>query len=427
MTAKPKNIKPRLLGLSPVYVGIAHAMRMMSSLAVIKLISIFTGPIGLGQLGFFMSLVSIITVFSGGGIANGVVKYVAEYKATPIKLIRFMNGAILYGGLFSASVLVVSIGFAHPLSALVFADATLWWLLPILGITQILAFVGIITVATVNGLGRQDIFAAITSVAYIGAISVSYGLISRMGVIGGALALATVAASVGCVSLIVVWRSRIRRFLRPRYHARTFRSLSRFSLMMLSAALLFPATEILIRTQIVASSGLETAGLWQGLIRLSGSYIGFFAVYLGTTFVPILSSTTSMKTSKRLVIRQLFIIGGGFAVFGMLVFGFRGQVVQLVFSLEFMQITDVIAWQILGDFFRILSYVIGFMLVAKAATKLYIMAEFFQFGLYLALASLVIMRHGDLMQITRIYAASYAIYFCFMLVLFITYTRKVAG
>jgi PST family polysaccharide transporter/antigen flippase len=410
--------------LAPVYAALAHGSRMVLTLVIIKLISVYSGPAGLAQLGFFMSIASIVAVFAGGGISNGIIKYVAEYRGSPIRLVRFLGCALLYGGLFSLLFLGLSLIFASNLSEMVFEDVALWWVMPIFGLAQLLAFIGVMTVSFFNGVGRQGTFAWITILANLGSIVVAFVLISQYNVVGGALALALVTASVGCVSLVVIFRSGILRILRPRYQSETFRQLLRYSLMMVSAATFFPVTEILVRSQIVSSSGLDIAGLWQGLFRFSGTYIGFFSVVLTTTVMPRLASTAGMYESRQLVIGQMVRIGVVFAVCAGLIYQLRENIILFVFSESFLPIADVIAWHLIGDLFRILSYVVGVLLVAKAAVRLFVFAEFLQFGLYLAISSFFISQGGSIDVIAQCYSISYGLYLVFMMFILFRFTRR---
>ncbi|MDP3928878.1 MAG: oligosaccharide flippase family protein, partial [Bacteroidota bacterium] len=70
---------------------LAHGLRMVANLVILKLIAITLGPIGMGTLGNFMSLTTMISVFAGAGITTGITKYVAEYKSSPKRLIRFLG------------------------------------------------------------------------------------------------------------------------------------------------------------------------------------------------------------------------------------------------------------------------------------------------------------------------------------------------
>ncbi len=86
--------------------------------------------------------------------------------------------------------------------------------------------------------------------------------------------------------------------------------------------------------------------------------------------------------------------------------------------------SELFGWQLLGDFFRVSAYVIGFLGVAKAALKLYVAAEFAQSGLYVALSSVVLSKGGDLSGVHHAYALTYFIYLCISVIGLIIYSRR---
>lgn len=119
---------------APAAAVIAHGLRMTVNLIVIKFIAVAMGPAGLGMLGNLMSATTMVALFSGGGILNGITKYVAEYNSRPDRLRQFLQGAAAYG--FSASIIILLISFiaARPLSLALFGTNDMAWLIPILEI-----------------------------------------------------------------------------------------------------------------------------------------------------------------------------------------------------------------------------------------------------------------------------------------------------
>ena len=67
-----------------------NAMKVLLGLFMLKLIASRLGPSGLGRLGHFMSIVSVAIAFAGGGMSTGVIKYVAEFKYKPRRLLDFI-------------------------------------------------------------------------------------------------------------------------------------------------------------------------------------------------------------------------------------------------------------------------------------------------------------------------------------------------
>ncbi len=69
------------------------------------------------------------------------------------------------------------------------------------------------------------------------------------------------------------------------------------------------------------------------------------------------------------------------------------------------------AFQIIGDGFRVCAYVVGFLAAAKGATRLYITGEAVQMGLWVGCAFIAIDRGGDLLSVSVGYMAAYILYF----------------
>lgn len=409
---------------APVAAATAHGVRMAANLLIVKMIAIWVGPAGMGLLGQFMSLSSLVSVFAGGGIGNGITKYVAEYRSQPRRLIRFLGSAVTYGLLFSILILVASLLFAKPASQLLFGDFRYAWLMPFLGIAHALCFIGVAVIAIANGLRRPDIFAGITIVGYIGSLPFAYLLIRNFGIEGSALALMIVLACTAFPACWFIYRSRLRRHIRLRIDRADTSRLAKYSVMMIASATLFPATEIFIRTNIIGSLGLDSAGIWQAMTRLSGAYLGFFTVYLATSYMPRLSALKHRPAIIQTVLSQLKIVGLTFVCAAIAIYLMRELVIRLLFSSEFAAMSQLFGWQLMGDLFRVSAYVIGFLGVAKAATRIYIAAEILQVSIYASLSYFVLNNGGNLINLVQAYALTYLLYFLLTVAALFVYSRQ---
>lgn len=402
----------------------AQGLRMAVNLIVVKLIAVFVGPSGMGVLGHFMSLTTMVSVFAGGGIGNGIAKYVAEYRGRPRRLVRFMSSATTYGLVFSVAIFLVSFALKGSISMVLFGSNHYAWLLPMLGAAQLLCFIGTAVIAVANGQQKSGQFAGISIAGYIGSLPLVYALIVHFGIEGAALSLMLVIACTGIPSLWIVARSPITRLLRFRICAEDARKLGRFSTMLVVSATVFPLTEIMIRNQVIRSLGTEQAGLWQAMSRLSGAYLGFFSVFLATNFMPRLSGLFDSASIVREIRAMLIRIGIAFVLFATVLFFFRATAIKLLFSGAFYGMSGLFGWQLTGDLFRVLAYVIGFLSVAKAAAGVYIGAEVVQASLYGTLAYFVLHHGGGLHEVTQMYALTYFIYLCFAVGGLILYRRN---
>lgn len=58
---------------SSAYTGVATLAKLLAALVVVKLVAVYAGPQGVGRLGQFLNLMSVLAVLAGGGISAGIV------------------------------------------------------------------------------------------------------------------------------------------------------------------------------------------------------------------------------------------------------------------------------------------------------------------------------------------------------------------
>ena len=390
--------------------AIAQAARMLSGLIVIKMIAVSLGTEGFGRLGHFMSLISVLSVLAGGGILNGIVKYVAEYKSSPSRLHAFLSCAGAYSLLFSVLVCLVLSLFARQISLLLFDTDQYGSLIVFLAFIQFAYGVVSFCNGIINGLTETVKFAKISIVGTALGLPISCFCILQYGFVGAVVGLAVINACLLIPSLIAVMRLDLLQKIKLRFNRLDFKNIARFSSMQMVSLATLPLAEIFVRSLIAQYFGWQETGLWQSLMRLSAVYIGFFTMFLAAYYMPVLSSITDRRKSFNHVVKYLLGVGGAFIVIAVLVYVMRYYVFLIIFSKEFVIPANYVLYQLIGDFFKILSYVIGFLIVAKAKSTLYILGEFVQTGLYLGLAIIAI-RSGQVENVFVIYAFSNFLYF----------------
>jgi O-antigen/teichoic acid export membrane protein len=396
---------------------------MVANLVILKLIAVFVGPAGLGALGNLMSLTTMASVFAGGGIGNGITKYVAQYQRQPMRRIRFLSSAMTYGMVVSLLILVLTIIAARPLAVAIFGNNDQTWLMPCFGIAQLLCFIGTASISVTNGLQRTDLFAKISIIAYVAVIPVAYFLIITFGMAGASVALLAIVSCTAWPAMYYIVKSSSLRVLRFKMAKGDLVNLGRFSLMLLASAVLFPSAEIFIRNQIIVQVGYEQAGIWQALSRLSGAYLGFFTVFLSTHYMPKLSSLTRKQELTNEVRIYLLGVGLVFCSFAVALYLMRDWFIKLLFSNAFLSMGELMHLQLLGDLFRLMSYVIGFLGVAKAALKLYIAAEVLQTGLFTVFSWVALRQGSGIEGVVYGYVWTYMLYFCAASICLFLYAR----
>ena len=101
----------------------------------------------------------------------------------------------------------------------------------------------------------------------------------------------------------------------------------------------------------------------------------------------------------------------------------RDFAIWLLFTDKFTGMRDLFAWQLVGDVLKVGAYVFGYLVIAKAALRFYILTEVTQFALLTLSAYWLIPAHGAV-GAAQAYMLTYIIYFLLCCSVFLIYCRR---
>lgn len=406
-------------------IAIAHGVRMIGGLIIIKMIAIYLGPEGFGKLGHFMSLIAILSVLAGGGILNGMVKYVSEYKQQPEKLNLFLSNALAYSVILSSLLFVALLILAKPISLILFKNIEYSGLIMLLGGIQFLYAMVNFCNGTINGLRETFKFSKVLVIGTLISLLINYYVISYYGFTGAVLGLAAVNASLLLPAMFELSKLKIYKRIKFSLNRDDTVKLSRFSLMQVISLATLPLAEIYVRSVIIDNAGWYETGLWQSLMRLSSVYVGFFTTFLAAYYMPTLSNIVDKDQIVKYVTKYALGVGIAFSVMAVMLYVCREFVFTVVFSKAFAMPAEYLRFQLLGDLFKIMSYTIAFLVVAKARARLYVISELIQTALYLGIAAWFINVRG-VSQVFSAYAVSNFLYFSVCALALLWFRRKLS-
>jgi len=411
-----------------ILTGCAHLSRIVMGFILLKIIAYYLGAEGMGALGHFMSVSTMVYMVAGGGIINAVIKYSSEYSKRPRLLLRFVSASATYSAAFSAIIMFFGVLFSKYIAFLVFKDSGLYWVIIVLAVVQMaFAFVNLV-VGVSNGLMQTHIYSKIQVLGSVLALPVMWVLTAKVGAIGAALSIVVMYASSFVPALYYYFKSSFRfRVAFVKLKKAELASLSSFTLMLLTTAVTFPVVEIIIRQILIDSAGFSAAGVWQGAIKLSSAYLGFFSVFLAYYFMPMISRMVTGREIGIVTLKFMAMMMIAFSVGAGTLYSGRDFFIPLILSSSFKPLNDVIVYQLIGDFFKMSSYVMGFVAVAKAATKVYIAAELIQNVLFLSCAVVMLKIYPGEKGVIIGYMISYIMYFIFAVVAFCTYLKMISA
>lgn len=414
------------LAKASVWTAASTLVKIAAGLLVVKMLAVSFGPSGVGQAGNFRQLITVLGVLAGAGIFNGVTKYVAQYQQQPRQLqaVTGTASAIVLG--FSTLLAVVFLLFAEPISVGLFGHGDYQNVVRIVAFLQAGIAWANLVLAIVKGFrdARGNALALILgSLVGVAAWFVCYWLGGYSGALVG---MAMVPALVVLPAAVILARRDHLplRFLKPSWNADIARGLSKFTLMALITSVTLPVAWIMMRNLLAEHNGWEQVGLWQGVTSISDAYLQFITASFSVYLLPTLSRLTSREEISREIFRSLRFVFPVVIAVSLAVWLLRDVAIWLLFSSKFTGMRDLFVWQLSGDVFKVGSYIFGYLVIAKASLRFYILTEISQFLLLTLFARWLIPLHGAT-GAAQAYMATYITYFALCAGVFFLYRRQV--
>lgn len=187
--------------------------------------------------------------------------------------------------------------------------------------------------------------------------------------------------------------------------------------MAMASAITIPAGQIIVRNFIIRKTSTANAGLWEGINRISGMYLMIITASFSVYFLPKLSQLKTKNELRNEIFSVYKIIIPFLLLSTFLIYIFRILVIHILFTPEFIGMQSLFAFQLIGDVLKILGYVLGYLLLSKAMSKVYITMEIVNFLLLVAVSYFLVNAYGAV-GATLAFAIVYLIYFLVLCVVF---------
>lgn len=395
---------------------IATAVKVLSGLVINKALAVYVGPAGLAIVGQFQNFLQIALTLAQGALNSGVTKYVAEYSKEDEKFPGILSTSLRISFYCSLTVSVVILGLSPWLSSWLMKSNEYTYVFVLLAITLSLFVLNNLLLSILNGLKEIKTFILINIIQSVYALVFTSLLIVFLGTHGALIALATNQSVILFVVLLKLKNHpaiKIDNF-KLAFDPTLARKLFSFVAMGLVSLICTPVTLLLIRNLIGEKIGWDEAGYWQAIWYISSTYLMVVTTALGIYFLPTLSELKSKKDLQGELFRGYLLIIPTVAAMGIVIFFLRDFIISLLFTENFSAMRELFKWQLIGDVFKIASWLLSYLLLAKAQTKKFIMAEIFFSVLFTTLSFTFLTQFG-LIGVTYSYALSYAVYLGVML------------
>lgn len=357
--------------------GVAVLIKTATMFILNKILAVYVGPAGYAVIGQFQNFIQMVTTFAGTAINNGVVKYTAEYYEDESKqqVIWRTAGTIvlLFSFIFSLLILIFQKQLAvYIFHAESFQSIFVWFAIFLLFFTFNALFLAILN-------GKKEVFRLVLAniIGSIFSLIITSILAIKYGLYGALVSLSIYQSLVFFVTFFLCYKSdwfRLSYFF-GQIDKEVAGKLAAFALMAFVSVFFGNIAQILLRNIIINQYGMEHAGYWEAMTRLSTGYLMLASTILGVYYLPKLAELRTYLEIKNEVRNGYKYILPLAIIASVIVYILRDYIVKIMFTEKFMPMLELIFWQLVGDVLKIGSWIISFMMLSKAMTKLFLITE----------------------------------------------------
>ena len=356
-----------------------------------KFIAILLGPIGMGIASLFNESINLVSAFTNLGLSSSAVKSIAEANSTGdiekvADIVTIFNKLVFITGTFGFVIMLV---FSSQLSELAFGNKNYTWSFAALSITLLLGQVSTGNTVVLQGMRQLNYQAKAGIFAAISSLIVSIPLFYLLGKDGIVLSIILTAISTLIITNLFARKLFIKK-KKNEVHVFILESKKMIGLgLMLSlSSLMTIGSSYLVRIYINRSGGIADVGLYNAGLAIINSYVGMIFTAMATDYYPRLSEVAHDKEAYSNEINQqaeiaLLVLAPILCVFLI----FIKFAILILYSEKFLLVNQMIHWAALGVFFKAASWSVGFLLLAKGASKIFfwneLLANSYAFGLNL--------------------------------------------
>lgn len=390
-----------LAGQRQAYQGIFKATSLFGGVQVLnilmsvvrsKIIAVLLGPTGMGIAGLLHGTTLLVGGVTNFGLRTSAVKDVAAANASgnPERIATIAVVLRRWAWITGLLGVVVMAALSPWLSQLNFGNRD--FTLAIVWVSLTLLFTQISSGQMVILQGLQKLrYLAQANVAAVGlvllvSIPIYYlwrndGIVPVL-ILSSLLSLALswyFARKVPLQPVAVSWRTTVTEG----------KGMLRMGLMLSLGGLITTAATYVLNVFISNRGGVDEVGLYKAGTALITTYVGMIFAAMDTDYYPRLASVAHDNSQARTLINQqaeiaILILTPILNIFLVAI----QWIVLLLYSPDFVAIKGMIHWAVLGMYFKAVSWAIGYILLAKGASKLYfwneVIANLYILGLNIA-------------------------------------------
>jgi len=379
MTVSGKSSHSQILKSSSL-IGGSSVINILVGMIRVKFTAVYLGTIGVGLFGAYNTILGPLAMLAGMGINSSGVRQIAEAagKGDQEAIARSLLTVRRVSWVTGLLGMILLISLAHPLSIATFGNTSQVTALCILSSTLLIGSVaggfGAIIQGTrrIRDMALQGIIGSIASLP----ISIPIMMLWREN---GLVPMMLISALFSC--LTTWWFSRRVKTVSLQMSLRETwteaQPLLKLGLVFMSTGLMGAAAAYIQRMLIIRMLGIEANGIYSSAWNLSNYYIGFILGAMGADFYPRLTAVNHNNKEVNRLVNEQTEVGILMALPGIIAtITLAPIIINVFYTTAFLSAVDLLRWQTLGLMLRLISWPIGFIMLAKGEKGWYFWNEF---------------------------------------------------
>jgi len=365
---------------SSAMIGGSSVLNIGIGIVRTKAMAVLLGPGGFGLAGMYTSIVTLVQGVAGMGINSSGVRQIAEAVGTNDEL-RIARTTIVLRrtsivlGLLGAVLLAV---FCKQVSTVTFGTAQRAGAVCLLSLAVFFQLVSAGQGALIQGMRRIADLAKMNVIGAMAGVVISVPIVYVFRDRGIALSLVCVAAVTIATSS---WYSRKIRIKAPALTTSELgeeaAGLLKLGVAFMASGLMVTGVAYMVRVILLHRVGIAATGIYQSAWTLGGLYVGVILQAMGADFYPRLSAIASDNAECNRLVNEQALIGLLLAGPGVIAtLTFAPLVIAVFYSAKFGAAVEVLRWVCLGAALQVITWPMGFIILAKARQDYFFLSEF---------------------------------------------------
>lgn len=383
-----RSLYRQILKSTTLFGGV-QVFNIVISIVRSKAIALLIGPAGMGVAGLLTSAINLISGFTSLGLETSAVKYISQNNAAAdktqlFKIITVLKKVVWMTGILGA---LVTIASSPWLSKFTFGTTghTIWFIW--LSLTLLFKQLTGGQMAILQGLQKLKFLARANFLGSLFGVAVSVPMYYYFRI--DAIVPAIIISSF--TSLLFAWffvqKSDVQSAkVANRQLLTEGKGMLKLGIMLSISGLVMTFVAYIIQIYISRKSGLTEVGYYNAGFTLLNSYVGLVFTSMGTDFFPRLAAVSDDNDKVRTtVFHQAQVAVLIMTPIIVLFLAFAPIIVPIFYSAEFIAVVPMVSFGILGMLFRAVSWSMGYILLAKGDSKMFLRTAFGFNSLFLLL------------------------------------------